>query len=178
MVAGGGPWPGNGRWPCPTRPGSPSSNAWPARPCHARHATGCDQVHSAPFTAEQYEGTRLVFRIGPRSSSGSAFPIESGSDFAIGIKCAKTREKQKGFRTWGSSSHGESRWIERPIRLPASGSSDASAFPSLNRGERRRIQARSSLATTDRILIDCFMADRLTLRFMMAVKHPHLDSGP
>src|SRR6516165_1733923 len=35
--------------------------------------------------AEQYEGTRLVFRIGPRSSSGSAFPIESGSDFAIGI---------------------------------------------------------------------------------------------
>jgi hypothetical protein len=31
--------------------------------------------------AEQYEGTRLVFRIGPRSSSGSAFPIESGSDF-------------------------------------------------------------------------------------------------
>ena len=36
--------------------------------------------------AEQYEGTRLVFRIGPRSSSGSAFPIESGSDFAIGIK--------------------------------------------------------------------------------------------
>ena len=36
--------------------------------------------------AEQYEGTRLVFRIGPRSSSGSAFPIESGSDFPIGIK--------------------------------------------------------------------------------------------
>jgi hypothetical protein len=33
--------------------------------------------------AEQYKGTRLVFRIGPRSSSGSAFPIESGSDFAI-----------------------------------------------------------------------------------------------
>jgi hypothetical protein len=31
--------------------------------------------------AEQYEGTRLVFRIGPRSSSGSAFPIESGSDW-------------------------------------------------------------------------------------------------
>jgi hypothetical protein len=36
--------------------------------------------------AEQYEGTRLVFRIGPRSSSGSAFPIESGSDFPIGIR--------------------------------------------------------------------------------------------
>jgi hypothetical protein len=35
--------------------------------------------------AEQYEGVRLVFRIRPRSSSGSAFPIESGSDFAIGI---------------------------------------------------------------------------------------------
>jgi hypothetical protein len=35
--------------------------------------------------AEKHEGTRLVFRIGPRSSSGSAFPIESGSDFAIGI---------------------------------------------------------------------------------------------
>jgi hypothetical protein len=33
--------------------------------------------------AEQYEGTRLVFRIGPRSSSGSAFPIESGSDFGF-----------------------------------------------------------------------------------------------
>ena len=35
--------------------------------------------------AEQYKGMRLVFRIGPRSSSGSAFPIESGSDYAIGI---------------------------------------------------------------------------------------------
>jgi hypothetical protein len=31
--------------------------------------------------AEQYEGMRLVFRICPRSSNGSAFPIESGSDF-------------------------------------------------------------------------------------------------
>jgi hypothetical protein len=35
--------------------------------------------------AEPYEGLRLVFRIGPRSSSGSALPIESGSDFAINI---------------------------------------------------------------------------------------------
>jgi hypothetical protein len=35
--------------------------------------------------AEQYEDVRLVFRIRPRSSSGSAFPIESGSDFSIGI---------------------------------------------------------------------------------------------
>jgi hypothetical protein len=42
--------------------------------------------------AEQYEGMRRVFRICPRSSSGSAFPIESGSDFPdfpIGINLAK-----------------------------------------------------------------------------------------
>jgi hypothetical protein len=36
--------------------------------------------------AEQYEGVRLGFRIRPRSSGGSAFPIESGSDFAIGVR--------------------------------------------------------------------------------------------
>jgi hypothetical protein len=35
--------------------------------------------------AEQHEGVRPVFRIYPRSPSGSAFPIESGSDFAIGF---------------------------------------------------------------------------------------------
>ena len=46
--------------------------------------------------AEQYEGTRLVFRIGPRSSSGSAFPIESGSDFAIGIT-GSLAEAQRGL---------------------------------------------------------------------------------
>jgi hypothetical protein len=33
---------------------------------------------------------RLVFRIGPRSSSGSAFPIETGSDFGSPALSMKT----------------------------------------------------------------------------------------
>jgi hypothetical protein len=48
-----------------------------------------DVTNSSPRLsprAEQYDGMRLVFRICPGSSSGSAFPIESGSDYAIGIK--------------------------------------------------------------------------------------------
>ena len=60
----------------------------PGRPVRALLVTPQDVTKFTPRLsprAEQYEGTRLVFRIGPRSSSGSAFPIESGSDFAIGI---------------------------------------------------------------------------------------------
>jgi hypothetical protein len=100
--------------------------------------------------AEQCEGKRPVFRIGPDPQVAPP----SRSKVALISRSVS------------------------PIRLTPIGPLDVSAFPSLNRGERRRIQARSSLATTDRILIDCFMADRLTSRFMMTVKHPHLDSGP
>ena len=61
----------------------------PGRPVRAMLATPHDVTNFTPrlsSRAEQYEGMRLVFRSCPGSSSGSAFPIESGSDFAIGIK--------------------------------------------------------------------------------------------
>src|SRR6516165_3273325 len=59
--------------------------------------------------AEQYEGTRLVFRIGPRSSSGSAFPIESGSDF--GSPALLMIGERRDSISWPPEPHNAHPWI-------------------------------------------------------------------
>ena len=67
--------------------------------------------------AEHYEGTRLVFRICPRSSSGSAFPIESGADFgssALSMRSADLRIEATGnpAEKWYRGTGSQARIIE------------------------------------------------------------------
>src|SRR6516165_1542159 len=76
----------------------------PGRPVRAMLVTPQEVTKFTPRLsprAEQYEGTRLVFRIGPRSSSGSAFPIESGSDFRSVSSARKHGKNIRDFELGG-----------------------------------------------------------------------------